>query len=76
MNQPNRFYEVDADALRYAARHAGFTSYAGLACASGLTQNQVSNLSRGKAANPSASTVLQLADALGCEPADLMRPTR
>ncbi len=76
MNQPNAFYELDADALRYAARRAGFEKQAALARASGLAQQQVSNLFHGVTRSPSASTLLQLAEALGCEPADLMRPTR
>ncbi len=70
-------YRIDPDALAYAARRAGFArgskiSRKRLAQAADVPSSTVTNCLRGTANNPSASTVLQLADALGCEPRDLM----
>lgn len=76
MNQAEAWYEFDSDSAMYALKHSGIGSKSELAVKSGVSRGQLYHLLNGKIANPSASTVIQLADALGCEPIDLMRPTR
>ena len=71
-------YRIDADALAYAARRAGFThpsgriAYARLAKASGVNVRSIHEYAEGIARNPCSSSLLQLARALECEPIDLM----
>ena len=77
MNRPPK-YRIDPNALAYAARRAGFTHPSGrvacerLAKASGVSASSIHEYAEGIIRNPRSSALLQLAQALGCEPIDLM----
>lgn len=68
-----RAYEFDSAVARREMRRIGYATMAELACASGVSASRVYQLFGGTDANPSASTLLQLADALGAGPRDLMK---
>ncbi len=69
-----RRYRFDPVAARYATRKAGFNSASSAARAAGLKPQNLSRLFCG-ARGCSASTLFQLADALGVDPRDLMIET-
>ncbi len=69
-------YVLDVDSLRYAARKAGFTGWhrvRDLSVASGVEYRTLKTYFQGATKQPCASFVMQLADALGVEPWDLMK---
>ncbi len=75
VNQNPR-YALDVDALAYAMKKAGMSGYGRivkLADAAGLDYCAARRMVAGQTANPSASTLIQLARALGCAAEDLMR---
>jgi len=57
-------------------RHRAELSWAELGRQSGLTPEAVSMIERGIRPNPTLSTILALAGALGVEPAALLEPAR
>lgn len=65
-------YEFDRRALAYAMRRAGLDER-GLSGRSGVSQSTISLYLGGRTSNPLGATLLQLSDALGCDPHDLMR---
>ncbi len=77
MNVPsNARFVFDEDSFCYAMKKNGLGTYGRfkkLAEASGVGYNSIVQLAAGNIANPSASTVLQLARALDCAAEDLMR---
>jgi len=64
----------DAAAVRYAMRRAGYLLGAELASACGLDRSVVNAVLRGEKPHVSASTMCDLAAALGCDVMDLMKP--
>ncbi len=64
----------DAVAVRYAMRRAGYLIGAELASACGLDRSVVNAVLRGEKPHVSASTMCDLAAALGCDVMDLMKP--
>lgn len=75
VNQNPR-YALDADALAYAMKKAGMNGYGRitkLADAADLDYGAARRMIAGQTANPSASTLIQLARALDCAAEDLMR---
>lgn len=73
-------HRLDPDALRYAMRHSGFCEggkllVPELAFASGVRKETIETYLSGVASNPSASYLIQIAEALDVEPIDLMKPT-
>lgn len=74
MRPAYRAYVLDVTALAYATRRAGYRTHAELAAASRVSPSRLDHYFHRRDTNLSASTLLQLADALGCDPRDLMIP--
>lgn len=66
-------WRVDADAVYYAMRCAGFETVDALAGASGVAYATLHLALTGETARPSADTMMRIAGALGCEVANLMK---
>lgn len=73
-------YRLDIDAVRRAMDETGYTALGPhaertLAVASDIPLQTIRTYLRGQVANPSASYIFQLADALEADPRDLMKET-
>ena len=73
MSAKRHAFDVDRDALRYAMRRAGYHDARQLGQDSLVSDSTIQRMVDGERLGVQASTMCQLAVALGCDVLDLMR---